>query len=376
MAANTSNNGSNSVFLSYRRDASNFIVLAIYQELVKHNIDAFYDIESLNVGQFEEVILNQIAARPYFVPLLTPETLERCANPGDWVLREFEHAMQHERIFVPLYTQEFDLADIDTYLPAEIARYVRKHQMIELPTKGQMMRFFSRALEDFATRVLLPVTLPSKAISAAEQHVVTQKKAEIAAQPPVTENQLTADEWFQRARGKRNKNDLKGAIADYTQALNLNPKNTTAYKNRGNARKAKGDLDEAIADFTKVLEFDPKNYSVYNRRGLTRSDKGDWDGAIADYTQAIALNPKYVDAYSNRGYARQAKGDLNDAIADYTQALALNSHNDDAYYKRGNARDKQGDFKGAAQDYRKALEIDPANPDFQALKNYIEQWEK
>ncbi len=41
-------------------------------------------------------------------------------------------------------------------------------------------------------------------------------------------------------------------------------KDAPAYNNRGNARRAKGDLDGAIADFTEALRLDPSLASVWN----------------------------------------------------------------------------------------------------------------
>jgi tetratricopeptide (TPR) repeat protein len=47
------------------------------------------------------------------------------------------------------------------------------------------------------------------------------------------------------------------AIADYTEALRLDPKYTFAYYNRGDAYRYNGDLDRAIADYTEALRLVP-----------------------------------------------------------------------------------------------------------------------
>ena len=52
----------NSTFISYRRDVAGIMAMALYQHLTTHDVDAFYDIESLRAGQFDTIILNQIAA--------------------------------------------------------------------------------------------------------------------------------------------------------------------------------------------------------------------------------------------------------------------------------------------------------------------------
>ena len=94
---------------------------------------------------------------------------------------------------------------------------------------------------------------------------------------------------------------------------------SSAYTNRGLAWGDKGDLDRAIADYNEAIRLDPKYADAYYNRGLAWRAKGDLDRAIADYNEAIRLDPKYADAYNNRGNAWRAKGDLDRAIADYNR---------------------------------------------------------
>ena len=51
--------------------------------------------------------------------------------------------------------------------------------------------------------------------------------------------------------------DYVGAIKAYTEAINLNPKNASAYKKRGGAFHQKDDYDSAIADWNKAITLDP-----------------------------------------------------------------------------------------------------------------------
>jgi hypothetical protein len=104
------------VFISYRQETSWTLVEALYQQLRDAGIDAFYDIESIRAGEFEQIILNQIRARPYFVLVLTPGALERCSNRADWLRREIETAVSAGRMIVPVYTPTFDLSTAWTWL--------------------------------------------------------------------------------------------------------------------------------------------------------------------------------------------------------------------------------------------------------------------
>jgi Flp pilus assembly protein TadD len=59
------------------------------------------------------------------------------------------------------------------------------------------------------------------------------------------------------------KRDYDRAIADYNQAIRLNP-NSSAYNNRGAAYYNKGNKTQAWADYNKALELDPNNTTAWN----------------------------------------------------------------------------------------------------------------
>jgi len=86
--------------------------------------------------------------------------------------------------------------------------------------------------------------------------------------------------------------DLDGAIADFSEAIELNPEDRDAYLKRARAKSAKEDLNGAIADFTRVIELDPRNYNAYDERANEKFLKNDLDGALADYKCANELFAK------------------------------------------------------------------------------------
>jgi tetratricopeptide (TPR) repeat protein len=42
-------------------------------------------------------------------------------------------------------------------------------------------------------------------------------------------------------------------------------------------------VDEGIADYTKAIEINPKSFGAYANRGKLRLTKGEYDGAIEDF---------------------------------------------------------------------------------------------
>src|ERR1700720_4401186 len=64
---------------------------------------------------------------------------------------------------------------------------------------------------------------------------------------PAVFAQSTPGEWHVRGLGKVDKQDLDGAIADFTRAIELDPQYASAYGDRGLAKQSKGDQDGATA---------------------------------------------------------------------------------------------------------------------------------
>ncbi len=108
------------VFIAYRR-TNIYIARAIYQNLRQHGFDAFIDYESIDSGDFDKIILNQISARAHFLILLTPGSVERLAMPGDWLRREIEHALKMKRNIVPLMMEDFDFRDAEIHFTGALA---------------------------------------------------------------------------------------------------------------------------------------------------------------------------------------------------------------------------------------------------------------
>ncbi len=175
---------------------------------------------------------------------------------------------------------------------------------------------------------------------------------------PATFAVSSAKSLYASAAAKQKANNPQGAIADYTKAIERNPKDAYAYLHRGIVKGVLGDSQGALADYTKAIELDPKNPLSYSNRGVEKAQNKDYDGAIADYTKAIEINPKYSLAYNNRGIAKSKKTDNAGALADYTKAIELNPKYGLAYSNRGSVKGIMGDQEGALADYKMAAKLD------------------
>ncbi|MCC6617136.1 MAG: tetratricopeptide repeat protein [Anaerolineae bacterium] len=344
-----------SVFISYRRRVASFIARAVYQDLTAHGFNVFMDVVDLDAGGFKQVIVRQIASRPHFIVILTPGTLERCEDPNDWLRQEIEYAIQMERNIVPVLANGFDFSANMRYLTGTLAE-LKERNALPVPHEyfdEAMERLRKRFLRQHAPGTLIPA--PRKDLAE-----VARRLAIVDAQPEVTTQDLTAEDYFIRAIQKQDEfEDLDGAIADFGHAIKLNPEYVMAYNNRGNAYALKGNMEGAIADWNETLRLDPCCFPAYNNRGNGRKSQGDFTGAITDFDKALSLEPKSAHVYHNRASARHSLGDLDGAIADYTSALKLDANNARSFYNRGTARYANGDLVQAINDWDEAIRLDP-----------------
>src|SRR5271154_4360769 len=102
------------VFLSYRRDHAKWTARAVLQALKQYHIDVFMDVEDIDSGRFENVILNQIGLSEHFIVLLTPATARNLGAEGDWVSKELHRALDLEKNVIPVLVDDASINDISS----------------------------------------------------------------------------------------------------------------------------------------------------------------------------------------------------------------------------------------------------------------------
>ena len=105
------------VFISYRRSSGKHLAQLIFQDLESHGYDVFLDVNTLDGGAFDQVILNQIATRAHFILVLTPGCLMRCSDEDDWLRREMSEAIRLKKNIVPVIDEDFQLEQEKIHLP-------------------------------------------------------------------------------------------------------------------------------------------------------------------------------------------------------------------------------------------------------------------
>jgi tetratricopeptide (TPR) repeat protein len=119
----------NDIFISYRRDGGAELAQLVYKDLKKRGYRVFMDVRELRSGHFDDELRRQVGAAKDFLLLLTPNSLDRCADPGDWVRSEIALALQLKLNIVPLVKPPFRIPNPED-LPPELAELPR-HNAVE-----------------------------------------------------------------------------------------------------------------------------------------------------------------------------------------------------------------------------------------------------
>jgi tetratricopeptide (TPR) repeat protein len=138
-----------------------------------------------------------------------------------------------------------------------------------------------------------------------------------------------------------------------------------AYTNRGNAYFAKGNNDRAVAEYSKAIEIDPRSALAYGTRGMVHSIQNENDRAIADYNKAIERDPKNAVFYNNRAWAYFKSGNAAQGLPDAENALELQPDYARALDTRGSIFEALGRREEAIADFRHALSVGGNDPEVQ-----------
>jgi len=139
----------------------------------------------------------------------------------------------------------------------------------------------------------------------------------------VIDKQPTADSYYNRGVVHKLNGRPLEAIADYTEALNLEPGHYKALSNRGSVYSELERYKEAFDDFNKAIEELPDNPTAYFNRGYTYTKLGDYEEAIADFNKAIEFRPNDKDSYLHRAKAYYKNKELDKARADLKKVETL-----------------------------------------------------
>jgi tetratricopeptide (TPR) repeat protein len=190
----------------------------------------------------------------------------------------------------------------------------------------------------------------------------------------------SAREYYEKGLACEQGMDHVQAIANFTQAIQLDPRFADAHYARALTREITGDFEEAIADFERVIELNPTvgDELVVETDGdagtarVIRLNSGvTWkEGLIED---GVGLDIARV-CYQ-RGVQHVDAGDLEKAIVDFSATIERapfpHDHLGPAYFERGRCYSRSGLFEDAVADLEQAAEFGPPDPQFRHVLHLL-----
>ena len=157
------------------------------------------------------------------------------------------------------------------------------------------------------------------------------------------------------------------AIAEYRQALRLNPNNVQAHLKMGFLLyNVKGKDEEGMAHLNKALELDPDNVFVHHDLGMALLHQKKFDQAVNHLSYALRRMPQGVDKqynafdmHYNIGRALFYTGDFRQSEVHFSEALRLDPNNAGLQYNLATTHAAQGKNDEALRYYSRAVSLKP-----------------
>lgn len=167
--------------------------------------------------------------------------------------------------------------------------------------------------------------------------------------------------------------DYTGALADFDQAIALQPHHAVAYYHRALTEGKLEMAKESLEDFASAIRIDPYFVAAFISRGQAHSEAGRFQEAARDFSSALSIRSNRTDVLYQRAWAYGHLKDYKKQVADYDEIIKLQPHDLTAFINRGLAKARQGRHEEAIDDYDVALGLEPNNSDALFHKQAAEQ---
>lgn len=146
---------------------------------------------------------------------------------------------------------------------------------------------------------------------------------------------------------------------DYTIGQTADARQAETHYQLGVELQQSGRVTEAIAEYRQAIRLNPKLGVARINLGAALATQGQFDAAIEVYAEAVRLQPELPEAYYNWGNALIALERVSEAISKYREAIRLQPDYANAYYNLGNALAMQERSEEAIAAWRQAITINP-----------------
>lgn len=268
------------------------------------------------------------------------------------------------------------------------------YQAYDTPDNAEAIRLFNQALEKNPDFIYAYV---GRGLRKQQQGDLNGAIEDFS--KAIDKNPLFRDAYIWRAKAKQQKGDGAGynadlaaaeqaaqegdyALVELDKSIEKDPQDAQAYLDRARYKKHKGQLEGAIEDYNQYLlrVGRPKNHLVIFERANAKKAAGDVEGALSDYSTAIRMFPDNAAAYEKRAALRRQVGDIQGADADMEKlhgiqnarkmkqieklSRAIENAENPSYLQlqRSELWMEVGDSTNALRDARQVLNVSPNDP--------------
>ena len=137
------------------------------------------------------------------------------------------------------------------------------------------------------------------------------------------------------------------------------PQEVEAHVLRGDVHRRFGRSADAVACWRDALEIDPRQISAYDRIAIVDMEKGQFEEAISLWRQVLALDPATPGVHDKLGRVLMALGQQDEAIGALTEEIRISPTSARTYCLLGQAHLQKNRYEQAIGPYEKALALDP-----------------
>ncbi len=155
---------------------------------------------------------------------------------------------------------------------------------------------------------------------------------------------------------------LDVALAEFQEAVRLNPELAEGHRKLGEAYKEAGKLEKAADSLETAVALDPRDAIAMFDLGEVYRLLDRMAQAIRAYAATCALEPENFEPRFRLATAYHETGELEQAVVEYQQALKLRPRDAQAWSNLGAAYDALGRRYEAIHAYKQSLECDTKQP--------------
>lgn len=157
--------------------------------------------------------------------------------------------------------------------------------------------------------------------------------------------------------------DFEGAIANYTRAIDADPRFQAAYENRAVAYTHERKFNEALSDFAEALDIGPESPQLFFNLGNLYASYALFEEAAKTYQRSLELDADQSAALNNLGNAYCALRRYEQARQTLEELTRRFPDVPEGFNNLGVVHEMQGQIDLAAELYRRSIEVDPKYAD-------------